>query len=110
MMVHIKSMREGNDMASIIPNEEKLKALDTVNRLLNEIRQINEAINDGGTYRLSFPARKKYLDIDQAQADRILAALKKMKETRTREIERTAARYGIELDDSDREVLSPAAG
>ena len=97
-------------MASIIPDEEKLKALDRVNGLLTEVRQINEAINENGLYRLSFPARKKYLDIDSAQADKIVLALRKMKETRVREIERTAAKYRIELDEGEREVLSPAAG
>lgn len=97
-------------MASLIPNEEKLKALDKVNGLIGEIRQINEAINENGAYRLSFPARKKFLDIDSAQADKIQTALKKMKESRTKEIERVAAKYGIELDEGDREALSPAAG
>ena len=98
-------------MAVIKPDKEHVNGLERVNNLLSEIRFINDAVADSSNLKIAVGNNRKLFPVDEAQADKVVSALLRMKESRTREIRRTTAKYGIELDASEESVLQdvPAA-
>lgn len=99
-------------MASIIKNEEQIKALQEVEENLETIKQLNQVIASGGqgAFIGITPAKGKPLKVEVNEKDRksVVALCSKIRERATRETLAKAEKYHISLNDEEVKVLTPS--
>ncbi len=97
-------------MASIIKNEEQIKALRDIEENLEAIKQLNQVILSGGEGAFVGIAQEKgkpiKVDVDEKERKVFTTLCTKMRERVVRDTQAKAEKYHIHLDDADRKVLA----
>lgn len=99
-------------MAKIVPDQTQKDELRRVNRLLDEVDSLNEALKDiplkitaeGGDQKKSVVTDP---ELDKEAQKSIRNCLKKMREIRIREIRKRAEKCGIAFSDEELAIMQP---
>lgn len=91
-------------MAVLIQDDAQLKALEEINRMLDELRALNTAISGQGPYLIRVN-KKQNVAIDENLSVRIETVLRIQRERRIKEIVGKASKYRISLDEGEKQVI-----
>ncbi len=97
-------------MASIIKNDQQVKALNEINEALDTVKALNALLNPGveGAYQLSFiPEKGKAIKVmlGKSEEKNVFAVSTKLREKLIKEIRAKAQKYRIILDQSDLQII-----
>ncbi|MBQ6482385.1 MAG: hypothetical protein IJI45_14855 [Anaerolineaceae bacterium] len=95
-------------MAVLIQDDAQLKALEEINQMLEELRDLNLAINSQQPYFIRVN-RKRGVVIDDSLSGRIETVLRVQRSRRAKEILAKAAKYRISLDENEKQLLAEGA-
>ena len=95
-------------MAVLIQDDAQLKALEEINQMLEELRDLNLAINSQQPYFIRVN-RKRGVVIDDSLSGRIETVLRVQRSRRAKEISAKAAKYRIPLDENEKQLLAEGA-
>lgn len=95
-------------MATIIKNDDQIKALNDIEQNLALVSQINQivATEGEGTYLGFGTGKANRLDIAEPERKILLNLCTKMKDRITKDIRAKANKYKISLDENDLNILS----
>lgn len=99
-------------MASIIKNDEQLKALKEIEDGLEAIKQINAIVSSdakGAFFGAGEKGKATRIEVDPKEAKPFIAFCVKTKTRMTKEILAKAEKYRISLDASEKALLSTDA-
>ena len=91
-------------MAVLIQDDAQLRALEEINRMIEELRALNMAIKSQEQYYLRVN-RKQGIVIDENLSGRIETILRIQRSRRAKEITIKASKYRISLDENERSLL-----
>ena len=95
-------------MAVLIQDDAQLKALEEINQMLEELRDLNLAINSQQPYFIRVN-RKRGVVIDDSLSGRIETVLRVQRSRRAKEISAKAAKFRISLDENEKQLLAEGA-
>lgn len=94
-------------MAKIIKDTKQEQALAEVEQNLHQIGMINKLLTDTNSYKIiADDVKAAKIDIDEALSDKVSAILKAQKTKLTKATKSIAAKYRIELEDSEQALLN----
>jgi hypothetical protein len=91
-------------VAVLIQDDAQIRALEEINRMLEEMRALDLAIKSQDPYSIRVN-RKKCVMIDESLAGRIETILRVQRSRRAKEITAKAAKYRISLDENEKHLL-----
>ena len=92
-------------MAVLIQDDAQLKALEEINQMLEELRDLNLAINSQQPYFIRVN-KKRGVVIDESLSGRIETVLRVQRSRRAKEISAKAAKFRISLDENEKQLLA----
>ena len=95
-------------MAVLIQDDAQLKALEEINQMLEELRDLNLAINSQQPYFIRVN-KKRGVVIDESLSGRIETVLRVQRSRRAKEISAKAAKFRISLDENEKQLLAEGA-
>ena len=91
-------------MAVIIQDDAQLKALEDINRMLDELRGLNLAIKNGEPYLIRVN-KKQMIAVDENLSARIETVLRIQRDRRIKDIASKAQKYRISLNAEEQALL-----
>ena len=95
-------------MASIIQDDLQAKALDEINKMLNEVRNLNQRINSEKPFLIQ-SGRKQSIELDAIYDKKIRNILQDQRMKRVKDIRLRAFKFRIALSDEEEKMIDDEA-